>query len=131
MAAIIVNNVVSIKIKQHSNPVPRKPSAYAAAYDLVSLAACVIQPHATIIVWFGVSLEMPVHFYARIDPRLKLSAAGVLVSSSVIDADCKKELCSVVTNTTGMPVNIAVGQRIAKLTFHEKPSVRVTFEDNA
>ena len=78
---------------------PKKHNFSDAGYDLYSCERHVIDPMQRALIPVGISLEVPVGYYARIAPRSGLAVKkGIDVLAGVVDAGFRNEISVVLIN---------------------------------
>jgi dUTP pyrophosphatase len=89
-------------------------------YDLFSLEAATLTPHATIKVRTGIAAEArhpvsgaPLGLLVR--DRSSMAAKGVATTAGVIDAGYRGEILILMTNLGSAPVELKAGEKIAQM----------------
>jgi dUTP pyrophosphatase len=89
-------------------------------YDLFSLEAATLAPHATIKVRTGIAVEArhpvsghPLGLLVR--DRSSMAAKGVATTAGVIDAGYRGEILILMTNLGSAPVALNAGEKIAQM----------------
>ena len=111
---------------------PTYGSAAAAGADLYALldAPLTVAPGETAKVPTGLSLEIPEGYAGLIYARSGLSVKRGLAPANkvgVIDADYRGEIIVALYNQSGVPQEVAPGERIAQLVI--APILQVEFEE--
>ena len=111
---------------------PTYGSAAAAGADLYALldAPLTVAPGETAKVPTGLSLEIPEGYAGLIYARSGLSVKRGLAPANkvgVIDADYRGEIIVALYNQSGVPQEVATGERIAQLVI--APILQVEFEE--
>lgn len=127
-----MHSVIPIKIKR-LHPAA-KPPKYAhtgpwgdLAADLYASVSATLAPGATLPVSTGIALELPSEYGALVEDRSGLAVRGITTLAGVIDPGYRGELKVVVTNLSAVPVEIAVGDRIAQLRLVQR--IEASFEE--
>lgn len=98
---------------------PKRMSAYASGFDLVSAEKkpIILMPNERVLVPTGIALSLPYGLEAQVRSRSGLALKGVVVFNSpgTIDADYRGEIKAIVANFSQEPFNITFGMRIAQL----------------
>ncbi len=126
---------MKIRIKKLKNNaiIPTRGSLQAAGYDLY---ACLdsdsveIEPHKTVKIGTGLSVEVPEGYFGAIFARSGLAAKQGLRPANcvgVADSDYRGEYIVAVHNDTDEPKIIENGDRIAQLVI--MPYLSVEFEE--
>jgi dUTP pyrophosphatase len=104
--------------------VPRKATLGAAGFDLISTESVVIAGGTHMRVSTGLILEIPDDYFGRIVARSGLSYMhGIIVGAGIIDSDYRGPISVLLFNTTLVPCDIGVGDRIAQLMIERKVPV--------
>lgn len=118
----LVSCVANVKIKLLNEfaKVPEKGSMAAAGYDLYAAIGegVEIQPHSTIKIPTGISIELPVETFGAIFARSGLATKKGLAPANkvgVIDADYRGEVIVALHNDTDEVQSIEPGERVAQL----------------
>jgi dUTP pyrophosphatase len=89
-------------------------------YDLFSLEAATLAPHATVKVRTGIAVEArhpvsghPLGLLVR--DRSSMAAKGVATTAGVIDAGYRGEILILMTNLGSAPVELKAGEKIAQM----------------
>lgn len=139
-AEMILNDIpkmLSNKIKfKKLNPnaqVPTRGSEEAAGYDLYACidATITINPHETIKIGTGLSIELPKYTFGAIVPRSGLSTKKGLRPANTpgtCDSDYRGEYIVAMHNDGNVPQTIEPRERIAQLIII--PYVPVIFEES-
>jgi len=113
-----------IKIKKLSENavIPTYGSEFSAGADLYALidGTLTINPHETILVHTGLSMEIPEGFGGFIFARSGLASKKGLAPANkvgVVDADYRGEIMVALHNHSDIPAEIANGERIAQMVF--------------
>ena len=85
------------------------------AADLYALAGVTLAEGATMPVATGVAMEFPATHGALVEDRSGLAVRGVTTLAGVIDPGYRGEIKVVMTNLSGVAVEIKAGDRIAQL----------------
>ncbi len=85
------------------------------AADLYSIADAELAPGATTLVTTGLALGFPEGYGALVEDRSGLAVRGITTLAGVIDTGYRGELKVVLLNTTGEPVSLPSGSRVAQL----------------
>lgn len=113
---------VKVKIKRLTGDavVPTYGTPHSAGADLycVADAPVVIEPHATVLVRTGISIELPEGTVGLIYPRSGLATKRSLAPANkvgVIDSDYRGEIMVALHNHGVVSQTVEVGERIAQL----------------
>ncbi len=126
---------MKIRIKKLKNNaiIPTRGSLQAAGYDLYACLdsdAVEIEPHKTVKIGTGLSVEVPEGYFGAIFARSGLAAKQGLRPANcvgVADSDYRGEYIVAVHNDTDEPKIIENGDRIAQLVI--MPYLSVEFEE--
>lgn len=125
---------INIKKLNDNAVIPTRGSDEAAGYDLY--ASClpegyiVIEPHQTVKVGTGLSIEIPKGYFGGIFARSGLATKDGLRPANctgVIDSDYRGEIIVALHNDTNSPQVINHGNRIAQLII--MPYLKVEFNE--
>uniref|UniRef100_A0A061S310 Deoxyuridine 5'-triphosphate nucleotidohydrolase n=1 Tax=Tetraselmis sp. GSL018 TaxID=582737 RepID=A0A061S310_9CHLO len=108
----------SLRVKRiHENAVlPKRGSAGAAGYDLVSVADEVVPARGRAKISTGLSIAIPSGTYARIAPRSGLAwKHGIDTGAGVVDEDYRGEIQVILFNLSDTDFQVKAGDRIAQL----------------
>ena len=126
------NLKVKIKKLNEKAILPTYGSPYAAGADLY---ACIdedvtIEPHKTVLIKTGLSMEIPVGFAAFIYARSGLASKRGLAPANkvgVVDCDYRGEVMVALHNHSDIAQTVAVGERVAQLVI--APYYTADFEE--
>lgn len=126
---------MKIRIKKLKNNaiIPTRGSLQAAGYDLYAYLdsdSVEIEPHKTVKIGTGLSVEVPEGYFGAIFARSGLAAKQGLRPANcvgVADSDYRGEYIVAVHNDTNEPKIIENGDRIAQLVI--MPYLSVEFEE--
>jgi len=126
------NLKVKIKKLNEKAVIPTYGSPYAAGADLY---ACIdedvtIEPHKTVFIKTGLSMEIPVGFAAFIYARSGLACKRGLAPANkvgVVDCDYRGEVMVALHNHSDKSETVAPGERIAQLVI--APYYTACFEE--
>ena len=129
----MLNNKIKFKKLNPNAQVPTRGSEEAAGYDLYACidATVTINPHETIKIGTGLSIELPRYTFGAIVPRSGLSTKKGLRPANTpgtCDSDYRGEYIVAMHNDSNIPQNIEPGERIAQLIII--PYVPVIFEES-
>ena len=89
-------------------------------YDVFALESALIEPHQTVRVRTGISVEarhpttgIPLGLLVR--DRSSMAARGLATTAGVIDAGYRGEVLIVMTNLGQLPVEVTAGEKIAQM----------------
>lgn len=94
---------------------PELGSDGAAGYDLFSVEDQVISGRNQALVSTGLSLEIPLGFYAQVKSRSGLATKGIHVGAGVIDADYRGVVKVLLMNHGSEPFSVENGAKIAQM----------------
>ena len=97
------------------------------AADLYACVAATLAPGATLPVATGIAIQLPSEYGALVEDRSGLAVRGITTLAGVIDPGYRGELKVVVTNLSSVPVDVAVGDRIAQLRLVQR--IEAAFEE--
>ena len=128
----MLNNKIKFKKLNPNAQVPTRGSEEAAGYDLYACidAAITINPHETIKIGTGLSIELPRYTFGAIVPRSGLSTKKGLRPANTpgtCDSDYRGEYIVAMHNDGNIPQIVEPGERIAQLIII--PYVPVIFEE--
>lgn len=111
---------VNVKKLDEKAVLPSYGSAYAAGADLYARAegGVTIQPHGTVLVHTGISMEIPQGLVGLVYARSGLASKRNLAPANkvgVIDCDYRGEIMVALHNHGDEPQTISDGERIAQL----------------
>lgn len=126
------NLKVKIKKLNEKAILPTYGSPYAAGADLY---ACIdgdvtIEPHKTVLIKTGLSMEIPVGFAAFIYARSGLASKRGLAPANkvgVVDCDYRGEVMVALHNHSDIAQTVSVGERVAQLVI--APYYTAAFEE--
>jgi dUTP pyrophosphatase len=105
-----------VKLVDEFATLPRKAHPDDAGYDLSSCDNIIIPPKDRRIVNTGIVISIPEKTYARIAPRSGLASKyGIDVLAGVVDHGYRGKIMVILYNTSDIPFEIKVGDRIAQL----------------
>jgi len=127
-----MGDVVSIKVKRLSAEARLPRYAHTGAWgdlaaDLYAAHGLMLRPGETMRVGTGIALEFPSEYGALVEDRSGLAARGVTTLAGVIDPGYRGEIQVVLTNLGAVPVEIAVGDRVAQLRLVRR--IEASFEE--
>lgn len=105
---------------------PRYNHEDDACMDLFTPRDIHINHEETIIVPTDIAIELPVGFEARVRGRSGLSSKGIHVHHGTIDEGYRGNIGVVMTNNTGMSIDIEAGKAIAQLSVNPVYKVHLT-----
>ena len=124
---------VNIKKLKDTAIIPKRGSEQAAGYDLhahISDGMVTINPHETIKIGTGLSMELPDGTFGAIFARSGLATKSGLRPANCVgccDSDYRGEYIVALHNDTDIPRVIENGERIAQLVV--MPYIPVNFEE--
>ena len=126
------NLKVKIKKLNEKAILPTYGSPYAAGADLY---ACIdgdvtIEPHKTVLIKTGLSMEIPLGFAAFIYARSGLASKRGLAPANkvgVVDCDYRGEVMVALHNHSDIAQTVSVGERVAQLVI--APYYTADFEE--
>ena len=126
-----MDNTIRVKRLRENAVLPRRGSADAAGADLSACldATLTIQPHETVFVPTGISVEIPRGFAGFVFARSSVASKRDLAPANkvgVIDSDYRGEVFVTLHNHGTEPQEILPGERIAQIAF--VPYVKAEFE---
>jgi dUTP pyrophosphatase len=121
---------VGIVLTSPEAEVPRKATLGAAGFDLVSVESVVIPGDSHKRISTGLTLAIPDGYFGRIVARSGLSYLhGIIVGAGIIDSDYRGNISVLLFNTTPVPCDIGVGDRIAQLMIERSVNVDFRVKD--
>lgn len=132
MKPTLLNNRIKYKKLNPNAQTPTRGSEEAAGYDLYACIdkAISINPHETIKIGTGLSIELPRYTFGAIVPRSGLSTKKGLRPANTpgtCDSDYRGEYIVAIHNDGNIPQIVEPGERIAQLIII--PYVPVIFEE--
>lgn len=125
---------MKIKIKRLNDRaiIPTYGTEFSAGADLYALldSAITIQPHETVFVHTGISVEIPEGYCGLVFARSSMGAKRGLAPANkvgVIDADYRGEIMVTLHNHSETTANVEPGERIAQLAI--VPFLKAEFEE--
>ncbi len=114
MPAVKVKKLIS---RAH---IPSYGSEYAAGADLYALTEgeVTINPHETVLIHTGISLEIPAGYAGLVYARSGLASKRGLAPANkvgVIDSDYRGEIMVALHNHSEIPAAVSDGERIAQI----------------
>jgi dUTP pyrophosphatase len=120
-----------VKLVDEFATLPRKANPDDAGFDLSSCVDIIIPPKDRKIVNTGIVISIPENTYARIAPRSGLAAKhGIDVLAGVVDRGYTGKVMVILYNTSDVPFEIKVGDRIAQLILESIVQTEVVEIDN-
>ena len=126
---------MKIRIKKliENAVIPTYGSEYSAGADLYALldAPLTVEPHKTVFVHTGISVEIPEGYCGLIFARSSMGAKRGLAPANkvgVIDADYRGEIMVTLHNHSESAQTVDVGERIAQLAI--VPFLKAEFEES-
>lgn len=116
--------IVETTLIRDNAKLPVYMTAGAAGADVALPIVARIEPHQTVKVPLGISLDIPAGMYVEMVPRSSLLVKyGLLSPTSIIDSDYTGEIHAVLYNTTSKPIKLDFGTRVVQLLLHERNKV--------
>jgi dUTP pyrophosphatase len=111
---------INIKKLNDNAIIPTYGSEYAAGADLYACTdtPVIVNPHETVMIHTGISMELPVGYAGLIYARSGLASKKGLAPANkvgVVDCDYRGELMVALHNHSSVPAVIESGERIAQL----------------
>ena len=126
----LTNEVVEVKVKcQPNSQIPAKQTQQAAGFDLHSNQSVEIPPGSTKLVGTGIHLQLPEHYFGKIEGRSGLASKGIFPVGGILDSDYRGEIKVILHNSTSEKWTIEKSQRIAQLLIHPVIAVNFVEED--
>ena len=98
---------------------PTKHDPNDAAFDLYAVKDMQISTNSTDIAHTGISIEIPVGYFAKIESRSSLAKRGIYCTAGVIDSGYRGEIMVVMNNIGNEDYSIRKGDRIAQMIIHK------------
>ena len=121
------SNLVKLKRLNEDATLPQHATDLSTGYDVSSSIMIQVPSQSTIKVPLGFAMSIPPHLQCELRPRSSLSLKGINIALGTIDPDYRGEVQAIVTNTTSVPFDINIGQRIAQLIF--SPIIHPKFDE--
>ncbi|HRL11013.1 MAG TPA: dUTP diphosphatase [Aggregatilineales bacterium] len=86
-----------------------------AGYDLYAVETLQIVPGGRGLIPTGVHVEIPEGYVGLVKDRSSMALKGLHTMAGVVDAGYRGEIKIVLLNTTGEPVTIDAGQKVAQM----------------
>lgn len=105
---------------------PKRQTPSAAGYDLSSIENLEVPAHGRVLVHTGIAVAPPPSCHIEIRPRSGLAlhhGITVLNAPGTIDADYRGEIMVLLLNTSDVPYEIHVGDRIAQAVIMKHENV--------
>jgi dUTP pyrophosphatase len=109
---------VKIKKLHQDAQLPKKHNANDAAFDLYSIEEAVFAPRQTKIIHTGISMEIPILCFGKIETRSSMATNGIFVTGGVIDSGYRGEIMVILNNFSSQEYKIKQGDRVAQIIFH-------------
>ena len=111
---------VKIKKLNENAVIPTYGSPFSAGADLYACEAeaVTVEPHKTVLIHTGLSVEIPVGFAGLIYARSGLASKKGLAPANkvgVIDADYRGEVMVALHNHSDIPQSVEPGERVAQM----------------
>jgi dUTP pyrophosphatase len=112
--------------------IPTKTKPDDAGYDLYSVEEVIIKPMERKLVNTGISLSIPVEFYAHVSDRSGMALKkGAHCLGKIIDPSFRGEIGVILYNTDMYePIKICQGDRIAQIIFKKYENVNFIICDS-
>jgi dUTP pyrophosphatase len=120
-----------VRLLSEDATVPKRGTPYAAGYDLSSAEYDEVPARGRKLIKTHIAVAVPPGTYARVAPRSGLAFKhGIDVMAGVIDEDYRGEVGVILYNTSDVPFQVSIGDRIAQLILEkiETPLVNVVEE---
>jgi dUTP pyrophosphatase len=115
-----------VKLVNEFATLPRKANPDDAGFDLSSCDSMIIPAKERRIVNTGIVISIPKNTYARIAPRSGLASKhGIDVLAGVVDQGYRGNIMVILYNTSDIPFEIKIGDRIAQLILESIVQVQV------
>lgn len=127
----MLNAKVKIKKINENAIIPTYGTEYSAGADLYNLPSesVTVEPHTTVLIHTGLSMEIPEGYAGLIFARSGLATKRGLAPANkvgVIDADYRGEIMVALHNHSDKPAVIEAGERVAQLAI--MPFLKADFE---
>lgn len=107
---------LQVKLLSPTARAPTRGSAFAAGYDLYSLAVLTVPARGKALVSTGISVAIPQGCYGRVAPRSGLASKhSIDVGAGVIDPDYRGEVKVLLFNLSDTDFQVQEGDRVAQL----------------
>ncbi|MFX0183465.1 MAG: dUTP diphosphatase [Candidatus Hodarchaeota archaeon] len=116
---------VKIKKLHQEAQLPKKHNTNDAAFDLYSIEEAVFAPKQTKIIHTGISMEIPIQYYGKIETRSSMASNGMFVTGGVIDSGYRGEIMVILNNFSPQEYKIKQGDRVAQIVFHQVEPLKV------
>lgn len=115
-----INSNLHFKKLHNQAILPTRGSQYAAGLDLYSVGDVTIPARGQAPVAIGLSVAVPVGYYARVAPRSGLAfKQGINIMAGVVDSDYRGELICLLANHTDTDYQVKSGDRVAQLIIEQ------------
>jgi len=119
---------IRIKKLNENATIPTRGSEYAAGYDLYAAIteAVTIEPHHTVKIGTGISIELPDGTFGGVYPRSGISSKRGLRPANcvgVCDSDYRGEVIVALHNDSNIPQTVEPNERIAQYIVQQYISV--------
>ena len=108
---------------------PTKHNPNDAAFDLYAVKDMQIPVDTTDIVHTGISIEIPVGYFGKIESRSSLAKRGIFCTAGVIDSGYRGEIMIVMNNMSQENYPIKQGDRIAQMIIHKAENFEIIEAD--
>lgn len=94
---------------------PRRAYHLDAGLDIAIQEDLTVPPGKTIYAKSGIKLDLPPHIAAHVMTRSSTAKKDLTVVPTVIDANYKDEISTIISNFTNCPIDIKRGDRFAQV----------------
>lgn len=116
---------MKVKLDKHGH-LPTRGHDTDAGLDLYAPMDIALPADGVVKVHLGVSIQLPVNTYGKIEGRSSLAARGIDVLGGVVDEGYRGEIAVVLKNNSSHRLTLNGGDRIAQLIV--QPYIAVTPE---
>lgn len=103
-----------LKVSQDAT-LPKRAHSDDAGLDLFGLEDVILSPREGKVARTGIAIALPKGYVGLVADRSSLAKKGVKTAGGVIDAGYRGEIHIVLWNTSGEPIQLKAGERIAQL----------------
>lgn len=108
--------IINFKKLDDNAKIPTRGSLESAGLDMYIIENVDIQPWKSAIIRTGLSMALPKGYYAKIEPRSKLSAKyGAQISAGVVDSDYRGEIMIAIRNSSNKVLELQSGDKAAQM----------------
>ena len=122
---------MKIKLLNENAQMPCKSHELDCGLDLFLPQRIVLNPHETVCIGLGLSVEIPEGYAGVLVPRSSIAKKGILIHAAIIDPGYKGEIHLVATNCTCDSIwTFNKGDRLCSLVCYNILNPTINPEDN-